>query len=119
MGQGRDQLLDFAETKRLGLVNDLVKQLIKDFNLSGLDLVPVNDPLQAYDALYILVMKHVQDQFGKPAFMRVLNRVDISESQFKAVMQASRIKDPVEAIAILIMKRELQKVVIRSYHSGA
>jgi hypothetical protein len=50
--------------------------------------------------------------------MNLLYRVDISEAQLKRYLTESPAEDTLVTIAELIIKRVLQKVVIRKYYKG-
>jgi len=50
--------------------------------------------------------------------MRLLNRIDISEAQLKKYLNENRNEDRFNVIAELIIKRVLQKVVIRQHYKS-
>ena len=101
------QLLHLAEDNLL--VNNLVKQIDKDFSLANVKLnLPKNFESNSFISLlrekvYYLMMEHFSD------YLNLLYIIDVPEREFKHI----EITDTVEVanqVTFLILKREYQKV---------
>ena len=92
-------------------------QVQKDFAMEALELKPVEVATldQIYAVIYPEVVKHIQYDFN--AIMRLLYRIDISENKVKKQMDLMP-DDTAAAISTLIVKREIQKVVLRKQYSS-
>jgi hypothetical protein len=92
------------------------KQIHKDFSLEGLNIeYDVFDDLnRMYQKVYVQVTHFVQNDFN--ALMRLLYRIDISEEKVQRQMDLIP-DDTARAISELILKREIQKVVLRKQFS--
>lgn len=98
------------------MLRQFIEQLQKDFYFS--------DPIQALDIntlhadeVYPLVYGEVKRLMNKDygGLQNTLYKIDISEQQLKKEFAESAIRDEVEILTYLIMKRELQKIVYRNY----
>lgn len=92
------------------------KQIQKDFAMEAIglkdaEITALND---IYEALYPHVTQLIQFDFN--GVMRLLYRIDISEQKVKRQMDLIP-DDTARAISILIVKREIQKVVLRKQYS--
>jgi hypothetical protein len=109
-----DSLLLLVYNK--GLFQDLVKQLKKDFELSGLLISSENT--QSTDQLLFLLYQYIYNliQVNFEKYLQLLYRVDVPENK----MQADNIQD-IEDFAkkatFLILKREWEKVYYRELYS--
>lgn len=92
-------------------------QVQKDFSMEALDLEPAQiATLDAiYDIIYLEITKYIQQDFN--AVMRLLYRIDISENKVQKQM-ALMPDDTAAALSTLIVKREIQKVVLRKQFSS-
>ena len=112
----QDEYQDALE-KYDDLVSLVWKQIHKDFYMEAIDLndaeiVLLND---IYDALYPQIIHLIQFDFN--AVMRLLYRIDISEQKVKRQMDLMP-DDTARAICILIIKREIQKIILRKQYSS-
>ncbi len=97
---------------------DLVRQQIqKDFGLEGFQLeFDVPDDLgNIYVKLHDRITQFVQQDFN--GLMRLLYRIDISETKVQKQMDLIP-DDTARAISELIIKREIQKVILRKQFSA-
>jgi len=99
---------------------DLVKlvwaQVQKDFSLEAMEIsdVSVNTLDEIYANVYPQVSNFIKFDFN--SLMRLLYRIDISEFSVKKQMDLMP-EDTAQAISTLIVKREIQKVVLRKQFS--
>ncbi len=93
-------------------------QLAKDFQQSNFptDFVEALEP--NYDRLHETIVRELQrsPKRADVEMMQLLYRVDISEGQLKRYLEGQGHENHVSTIAELIIKRVLQKVVIREYY---
>lgn len=89
-------------------------QLRKDLHEPGLRLPKVG--LTAFEALRTQVLKVLEERqaAGAHAFGLVLNRVDISERQFREAVRTNGL----EQLAAMVVLRCLQKVLARERYAG-
>ena len=99
---------------------DLVKlvwaQVQKDFSLEAMEITGAN--VNSLDEIFAKVYPEVSNfiKFDFNALMRLLYRIDISEYSVKKQMDLMP-DDTSNAISTLIVKREIQKVVLRKQFS--
>lgn len=95
-------------------------QLAKDFEQSNFssDFVSTLEPDYAHIHGQILFELQRAQKLADSDVMNLLYRVDISEAQLKRYLAESPNENPLVTIAELIIKRVLQKVVIRKYYKG-
>jgi len=95
-------------------------QLAKDFEGSNFssDFIKVLEP--DYKSIHNKIVLELLRTEPKTDFnlMRLLNRIDISEAQLKKYLNENRNEDRFNVIAELIIKRVLQKVVIRQHYKS-
>jgi len=100
------------------LFDDFKSQLVRDFGQSNFpsDFVAYLKP--DYNHLREKIAFELQRHEGKSDFnlMHLLYRVDISETQLKRYLSESKDENHFNVIAELIIKRVLQKVVIKRYY---
>lgn len=91
-------------------------QVQKDFAMEAiaLETSTVNNLDDIYAILYPEITKHIQGDFN--AVMRLLYRIDISELKVKKQMDILPDDTPA-ALCTLIIKREIQKVILRKQYS--
>lgn len=105
---------------RQDLFEAFKKQLSKDFEQSNLP----SDFVNFFDADYINIREKIAEEIqrnqGKTSFnlMQLLYRIDISEAQLKKYMDAKANENYFRVLAELIIKRVLQKVVIRRFYKS-
>jgi hypothetical protein len=96
------------------------RQLAKDFEQSNFptDFVGVLD--SDYTTIHAAIMQELQRSEKKADFnvMNLLYRIDISEAQLQRYLNENKDENYTNVIAELIIKRVLQKVVIRQYYKS-
>lgn len=102
---------------RLDLLNETVEQIKKDFGESGFSIHFSGSTETAYSELIeqIIPFIHQLLQSNYSHLLQVLYKIDIPENLFQQALKDNAGKAP-RKIAELIIKRELQKVVIRNYY---
>ena len=98
-------------------VKKVLLQIQKDFSHYGDEIHVDSSELtwqKLFDQLQMLLLRWIESDFNQ--LLTVLYRVDISEKELKKNMLSSEY-DSSELIAELIMKRELQKVLLREHFS--
>lgn len=93
------------------------KQIQKDFGLEGfpIELDSSENLESTYFKLYAQITGLVQQDFN--GLMRLLYRIDISEIKVQRQMDLIP-DDTARAISELIIKREIQKVILRKQFSA-
>ncbi|MBL7871745.1 MAG: hypothetical protein JNM78_09060 [Cyclobacteriaceae bacterium] len=93
-------------------------QLTKDFRQSNFqsDFIDTLEP--DYDSIHEKIVHELQQTEKRAAanLMQLLYRVDISESQLKKYLNEHSNENHLMIVAELIIKRVLQKVVIKEYY---
>lgn len=104
-------------TLRLDLLNETVEQIKKDFSENGLTVSFTGNTQTAYTELFKQIHPFIKKLLisGYPQLMSILYRIDIPEKLFKTAINLP-MDDASEQLTHLIIKRELQKVVIRNFY---
>ena len=108
-----DQLLPYFSNK--SLMRDLILQINKDLNSAGIPLKLLLTKKYSYAEMCHVI----SDKFNEVPIQHVFNllyRVDVSEAQLKKGMPTPGVD--ASLMAELIVKRELQKVVIRKLYGS-
>lgn len=98
-----------AEAKHLNLYQKLIQQLNKDFLFANIDLdfnveiLPSSLKFMLHETIYKLIQEKFTD------YLNVLYIVDVPEKQVRALNGNDTLK-LAEDVALLILKREWQKV---------
>jgi hypothetical protein len=103
---------------RLDLIKDTANQIIKDFDMFGLEIKFSGNAFNAYEELFEQIEPHINQLItsNQQKFMSILYRIDLSDEQIKKAVNENS-SEPFSAIVSdLIIKRELQKVVIRNHY---
>ena len=106
----------FVEAQQLNLYQKLVQQLNKDLLYANInlqfddDVLPSSLKLLLHETIY----KLIQEKFTE--YLNLLYIIDVSEKQIKQ-LDGSDILQLSENVAFLILKREWQKVWMRSKYS--
>lgn len=114
--------LNLPEIKDQLSSNDLFeafkKQLAKDFRQSNTPDEFVESLAQSYSSIQNALVKELRQNESKPDFnlMNLLYRIDISEAQLKRYLSDNQSENYFQILAELIIKRVLQKVVIKEYY---
>jgi len=90
-------------------------QIKKDFEFSGLTFQFSNDPAHCYNELLYQISPLIADLIDKKfdKLLNLLYRIDIPENKISDLMTSNAFGSLPEAIADLVIRRELLKVVIR------
>lgn len=103
---------------RLDLIKDTANQVIKDFDMFGLEVKFSGNAYNAYEELFDQIQPHIDKLINsnQQKFLGILYRIDISEEQIKKALN-DNLSEPFSCIITdLVIKRELQKVVIRKQY---
>ena len=98
------------------LLIQVVEQIKKDYGMFAIEIQFSGNPALAYTELFGQLNAHLKtlERANKQKFISILYRVDLSEQQIAKAL-AEHPSDTFSAvIADLILKRELQKVVLRN-----
>ncbi|NNF01447.1 MAG: hypothetical protein HKN22_02065 [Bacteroidia bacterium] len=103
--------------KRLDILDATARQIINDFELLGIEVKFSGDPDNAYEELFKQIYPHINDMIRKSdqKLIRVFQKIDLNEKLVKDVYRKKN-SDVAAGITQLIIKRELQKVVIRMHY---
>jgi hypothetical protein len=115
---------DLATIEHQLSTNDLFdafkRQLIKDFEQSNfpVDFVEALEPV--YSRIHEKIAFELQRNENRTDFtlMQLLYRIDISEAQLKRYLNENRHETYFNVLAELIIKRVLQKVVIKQFYKN-
>lgn len=99
---------DFLENRALQL--QVFKQLEKDFVMSG-ETYEVNEELQLKD-WYMQLSQKLRELLIAGDVRALLYRIDVSEKKIRQIANLS-----LDDLAILVLKRELEKVLLRARFS--
>jgi len=106
-------------SRRIDLLKEVVAQLNKDFQLSGFDVSFTGNEENAYHELseqLIPVIDHMLEHRAE-RFWGLLYGIDLNEAQVRKVLFDDE-PESLQRLTDLILKRELQKVVIRNHYAG-
>ncbi len=105
---------------RLEMLQQTADQLIKDFGMFGLEIKFSGNNYNAYEELFNQVEPHIDQMLtnNRQKFMAVLYRIDLSDTQIQQATKENPTDLYSHLITDLILKRELQKVVIRNYYKN-
>ncbi|MCW3083392.1 MAG: hypothetical protein JWP12_758 [Bacteroidetes bacterium] len=105
---------------RLDLVKATALQIIKDFDMFGLEVKFSGNAYNAYEELFEQIEPHIKKLIDSnhSKFMGILYRIDVSDEQVKKAINENSSESFSEIVTDLIIKRELQKVVIRNHYSS-
>ena len=106
---------------RLDLIKETAQQIIKDFDMFGMEIKFSGNAYSAYQELFEQMEPHLNTLIStnQPKFMGVLYRIDLSDVQIKKAVNENTSEPFLHIITDLIIKRELQKVVIRNHYKNS
>ena len=106
--------------ERTDLLEKVVEQIKKDFNWFSFEITFNNKEESAYSELFNQILPLVDELLNDnyPKLLAMLYRIDIDEDFLNKKLKESAQADTDEVIADLIIKRELQKVIIREIYSS-
>jgi hypothetical protein len=104
---------------KLEYINATAQQIIKDFDLFELEIKFSGDPENAYNELLYQISPHIAKllESNYKKLLNLLYRIDVNESKISGIVNDNTVSSLSEAIADLVIKRELQKIVIRQHYS--
>jgi hypothetical protein len=104
---------------KLDLIKETANQIIKDFDMFGMEVTFSGNAYNAYEELFEQIHPHIDKLIthNQSKFMGILYRIDLSDEQIKKAIDSNSSESFSEIITDLIIKRELQKVVIRKHYS--
>ena len=103
------------------LLQEVVEQINKDFRLQGFEVEFSGKGEEAYQELTAQlkpVIEYMLENLTEK-FWNLIYGIDLSESKVRQILFGSDQEiDAIQELTDLILKRELQKVVIRLHYSG-
>lgn len=105
---------------RLDLIKATAEQIIKDFEMFGLEIKFSGNAYNAYEELFEQIEPHIDKliRTNHQKFMSILYRIDLSDEQLKKAVETNASEPFASIVSDLIIKRELQKVVIRNSYKS-
>lgn len=105
--------------RSLDLLKEVVAQLNKDFQLNGFEVEFSGNGESAYQELTSQLVPVIDYMLENQAerFWNLLYSIDLNESKVKEALFGED-TNSIQLLTDLILKRELQKVVIRYFYSG-
>jgi hypothetical protein len=109
-----------AYYNRTDLLEKVVEQLKKDFNWFSFEITFKGDQESPYQELYNQILPLIDELLNDdyPKLMAMLYRIDLDEEFLNRKLKENSQADTDEVITDLILKRELQKVIIRDMYSS-
>ena len=103
------------------LLEKVVEQVKKDFDWFSFEIkFTGKEDITPYQELYNQILPLIEGLLNDdyPKLMAMLYRIDIDDEFLNRQLKESSHADTDELITDLILKRELQKVIIRQIYSG-
>lgn len=96
------------------------QQLAKDFEQSNFPVDFIQDLVPDYGSIHEAIVRELVRSQSKldSTIMQLLYRIDISEAQLKRYLNENKSESYFNVVAELIIKRVLQKVVIRQHYKN-
>lgn len=103
---------------RLDLIKETANQIIKDFDMFGMEIKFSGNAYNAYEELFEQIEPHIKNLISTnhQKFLGFLYRIDLSDVQIKKAVNENSSESFSAIVTDLIIKRELQKVVIREHY---
>lgn len=103
---------------KLEILQQTANQIIKDFDMFGMEIKFSGNAYNAYEELFNQIGPHIEKMLSsnQSKFMGILYRIDLSDEQIKKAVNENSSESFSAIITDLIIKRELQKVVIRNFY---
>lgn len=101
------------------LAVETITQIQRDFERNGLEINLPETPTPSFE----LLCERLGDiidwllQKDHSRFMQLLYRIDLNEQQIKQALDLNQDQSVAERLAVLIVRREAQKVLLRRYFS--
>ncbi|MCF8275209.1 MAG: hypothetical protein K9J17_00625 [Flavobacteriales bacterium] len=113
---------DFDRYERsVALLQEVVAQINKDFRLNGFDVAFSGSGDTAYQELSSQLAPVIDYmlEHQTETFWNLIYSIDLNENKVKRILFGDDENiDAIHELTDLILKRELQKVVIRHFYSG-
>jgi hypothetical protein len=105
---------------QLDLIKQTAEQIIKDFDMFGMEVKFSGNAYNAYEELFDQVEPHIKKliEVNHSKFIGILYRIDLNDDQVRKAVNENSSEPFSEIITDLIIKRELQKVVIRNHYKS-
>ena len=105
---------------RLDLIKDTANQIIKDFDMFGMEIKFSGNAYNAYEELFEQIEPQIKNliETNHQKFLGFLYRIDLSDVQIKKAVSENASESFAAIVTDLIIKRELQKVVIREHYKN-
>ena len=106
---------------RTDLLEKVVAQVKKDFNCFSFEITFSNKEESPYIELFNQILPLIDELLNDdyPKLLAMLYRIDIDEDFLNRKLKELQQSDTHELITDLILKRELQKVIIREIYSNS
>lgn len=107
--------------RSVALLQEVVAQINKDFRLNGFEVAFTGQGETAYRELSDQLMPVIEYMLEHQAetFWNLIYSIDLNENKVKQLLFGEdEVTDAIGQLTDLILKRELQKVVIRHYYAG-
>lgn len=113
---------DFDRYQRsVTLLQDVVAQINKDFRLNGFEVEFSGEGETAYHELSTQLAPVIDYmlEHQTETFWNLIYSIDLNENRVKQILFGDdEVENAIGQLTDLILKRELQKVVIRHFYSG-
>lgn len=102
------------------IIKATCNQIVKDFNMVGMQLELPNELIGIYDELLKLLQRQLSVLLEKDhdGLYNLLYRMDIQANAIKKAKHTGNHTDDTELMASLIIYRAFQKVMLRRYFSN-
>ncbi len=103
---------------RTDLLEKVVEQIKKDFNWFSFNITFKGKEESPYQELYLQILPLIEELLNDdyPKLIAMLYRIDLDEEFLNRKLKESAHSDTDEVITDLIIKRELQKVIIKEVY---
>jgi hypothetical protein len=98
---------------------ETIQQIQRDFQRNGLEINLPETPPPTFEQLCERLAELVDWllQRDHSRFMQLLYRIDLNEQQIRQALDLNQEQSIAERLAVLIVRREAQKVLLRRYFS--
>ena len=99
----------------LQIIRDTAEQVIRDFDIHGVQITFSGNPMLAYEELHTQLVPALKqlEKLGHSKIKALLYRIDIPEKDFMQVSEYQNKEIFWNELSALILRRELTKVVTR------
>ncbi|MEP7168464.1 MAG: hypothetical protein ABI855_03780 [Bacteroidota bacterium] len=102
----------------LEVIRNAASQIIKDFELFGIEITFSGNEQTAYEELKSQIIPVLINLFCKnySTFYALLYRIDIDENKVREILMDSSKENPSEELSKLILEREFIKVLFKKFY---